>query len=162
MTRLVILGLLISALGFSEAEGSNAGITISAAEFFESIKGAYTVEFAGGHAVKPEIKNASAEIEDGEAILTFPFCPPKMNEGDPEVCDPGYRYFPLDTTVVSQLTAQDGHPLYSLIVADDPTTLHHYTWEFHDSEIVFIDTQYALLSGDIMQLEFRAVKNAEN
>ncbi len=127
------------------------GTLVTTRVFFESIKGNYKILKAGGQ--EPHANEVGlVELESGQSVLTFGFCPPSGG------CDPGYNFFDDVKTKVYQMPIPEGGAVFT-ILSDDGGKATKFTWSIKSDGIVSLKNfQYVMPGGSVVVLEHLAKK----
>ena len=136
----------VSALATEAEVNDGLGTQINAQAFFASIKGNYKIDMVAGE--KPHDANAvaNADLEDGQGVLTMPYCPPGG------ACDPGWNFFEWPSTQVFQ---QDN--TYTILVSTGGKTLKYY-WQDDGPKVLFRNFQYTFSTGAVVTLDHVLLK----
>lgn len=140
-------------LGFLKAsKGGAEGTKIDVKEFFKTISGKYTIDYAGSKPPKdPGKEFLVADISDpNEAVIEAPYCTP-----DGSFCDLGYRSFSYANTEVYRKEISTTETLYTFLVKETPMQVFH--WEDRSTKVLFRNYQYTL-AKKVMCLEHIASK----
>lgn len=143
---------LTDVCGTDGKEDSNSiGSPIDSATFFDGIKGNYTILKAGG-AEPHSPTQGSVEIEPGQTVFTFSYCPPQGG------CDPGYIFLEDGKTKVFQKAGANGGALFTIQSVDGGKPVR-YSWDVtSDGLISFKNYQYVLPGGTVTTLEHQLRK----
>jgi hypothetical protein len=133
----------------SLASGSEElGMPEDTVNFFTQAQGRYQILIAADHVPKEDNKYGYVSLEGDEGLIALPYCHKTGN-----VCDPGFRSFPLSETQIYKKTLEPGDDVFTLIRTENETT-YRYTWEIRNEIVHFLDSQYTLANGESFPLEF--------
>jgi len=127
----------------------NPGVDMDSRAFFDMAKGTYTV--VKTNVLKSLLREAGeattgqVEVEEGQAVLAFSFCPPSGG------CDPNYVFLEMAKTKITQKASNDGTTTFT-IVSEDGGKPTRYTWDVKDGLISLKNYQY-VLEGKTVTLE---------
>jgi hypothetical protein len=123
---------------FVKADDTDAvGDGIDAKGFFEATLGQYTVLKSGG-ATPHAGDMGTVEIEDGQAVLTFSYCPPTGG------CDPNYVFLEFAKTKVFQRANNAGGAIFT-IQSQESGKPTKFTWDVtKDGTISLKNYQYLM------------------
>ena len=150
---LTFLFLTHPAMALSDDCGSDGkedsisvGSPIDGATFFDGIKGNYKIMKAGG-AEPHEPTQGSVELEPGQTVFTFSYCPPQGG------CDPGYIFLEDGKTKVFQKTSANGGAQFTIQSVDGGKQVK-FSWDVTaDGLISLKNYQYVLPGGAVTTLE---------
>ncbi len=127
-------------------EPNTVGTQVDGPTFFTGIVGNYTILKAGGVAPHDPTQG-SVELEPGQAVFTFSYCPPQGG------CDPGYIFLEDAKTKVFQKMNNGGGATFTIQSLDSGRPVK-FTWEVGpDGTIALKNYQYVLPGGAVTTLE---------
>lgn len=136
-------------------DSEDLGTLEDTSSFFSEIQGRYQILIAADQVPKEDNKWGYVSVEEEEGLMVLPYCHKTGN-----VCDPGFRSFPLEETVLYKKVFEPGYEKYTLLLTESDKT-YRYTWEVRNRIVHFLDTQYTLVSGEVFPLEFIMEKAPE-
>lgn len=115
----------------------------------ERISGEYSILKAGDEVPKQGIDSGAIEIEEGNAEFIFPYCPKAS-----DLCESGYRKFPISETTLDRVTVSDGSTTY--VFSKDG---RKYEWiEYRSGRIVFRDVMHRSGADPVKAIDFELKK----
>lgn len=137
-------------IGLTSGKATGDPMTVEA--FIQAVQGSYKIDLVGGQKPKELDDTADVSPDDGQGVLTLPYCAPGAG-----TCDPGYIFLHYDKAQIFHRALAAGDDLYTILQTVNGK-LFHYSWENNQGAITFRNFQYALRPGQPVALEYQLHK----